>query len=46
MVITEEFFGVILKLFACGTFFMWIYSVLLIISSRCNGRELMMATPQ
>ena len=29
MVITEEFFDVILKLFARGVFFTWIYSVLL-----------------
>ena len=29
MVIIEEFFGVILQLFARGIFFTWIYSVLL-----------------
>ena len=36
MVITEEFFGVILKLFACGIFYVDLQCPL--ISGRCNGR--------
>ena len=44
MVITEEFFGVILKLFACGIFFVDLQSPL--ISGHCNGREITTATPQ
>ena len=44
MVITEYFFGVILKLFACGMFFTWIYCVLL--SAAVVMAELMTASPQ
>ena len=44
MVVTEEFFAVILKLlFALGIFFVDLQSPL--ISGHCNGRELTTATP-
>ena len=44
MVITEEFFAAILKLFARGFFYVDLQCTL--ISSHCNGRESTTATPQ
>ena len=44
MVITKDFFGVILKLFAVEFFYVDLQCPL--ISGRCNGRELTTGTPQ